>query len=63
VIPASLHQVLEQLKTPNKNIISIPGFEYCIYLYWIWLAKKETQTNNVYNESRLTQLFSYLLKK
>lgn len=52
---------LLQLKNPGHVIVKIPNFEYCLYLYWVLLSGLLTETNNVYGENQVINLYKQLL--
>ena len=60
-VPIELQPVLEQLKTPGRDIISLPNFKYICYLFWAWnFGKRIDVCDDCKREQLLLDLFKYL---
>lgn len=56
-----LELILSQFKNPGQQLIKIPRFEYCVYLYWVNLTDQLKDTNNTHNERLIFKLFTELM--
>lgn len=60
-VPIELQSILEQLKTPGREIVKgIPNFKYICYLFWAWNYGKRIDVCDGGNEHLILDLFKYL---
>jgi len=61
-VPIELQPVLEQLKTPGRDIIkNMPNFKYICYLFWAWnFGKRLDVGDDCKGEQLLLDLFKHL---